>query len=191
MWQAIVQGILNEGAWLAGSMALSFAMVGVLAMRQRWRALSSRTRVLSAMNLFYGCMIGTMGSGHLLAVTIKLVQRTLEPSVWVMYLLGLVLAVPGWWLARVAYQSAQESRRFETIALRLNAWLGVSLVGLGLHNFPLAATAALNLGYQFHSRRAVGWTIAGVAIAANLALFAGALIFWASGQTFEQFRGIE
>lgn len=31
---------------------------------------------------------------------------------------------------------------------------------------------------------------AGVAIAANLALFAGAMTFWASGQTFEQFRGL-
>ena len=191
MRQRILAAVLNEGAWLAWSMALSFAMVGVLAMRPRWRVAPSRTRVLSAMNLFYGSMIGTMGSRHLLAVTIKLVQGTLEPSVWVMYPLGLVLAVPGWWLAAAAWRSITESPGTETIAMRLNAWLGVSLLGLGLHNFPLAAPAAFNLAYQSHSRRAVGWTIAGVAIAANLALFAGAMIFWASGQTFEQFRGIE
>ena len=190
MEQRILAAVLNEGAWLAWSMALSIAMVGVLAMRPRWRAATSRTRVLSAMNLFYGVMIGTMGSGHLLAVTLKLVQGTLEPSVWLMYPLGLVLAVPGWWLAAAAWRSITDSPGTETIAMRLNAWLGVSLLVLGLQNLPLAAPAAFNLAYQSHSRRTVGWTIAGVAIAANLALFAGAMIFWASGQTFEQFRGI-
>jgi hypothetical protein len=30
-----------------------------------------------------------------------------------------------------------------------------------------------------------------VAVAANVALFIGALVFLASGQTFEQFQGIE
>ena len=190
MEQRILAAVLNEGAWLAWSMALSFALAGVLAMRPRWRVAPSRTRVLSAMNLFYGAMIGTMGSGHLLAVTIKLVQGTLEPSVWAMYPLGLVLAVPGWWLAAAAWRSITESPGAETIAMRLNAWLGVSLLVLGVQNLPLAAPAAFNLAYQYHSRRAVGWTIASVALAANLALFAGAMIFWASGQTFEQFRGI-
>ena len=61
---------------------------------------------------------------------------------------------------------------------------------LGLHNVPLAAPAALNLAYQFHTRRAVGWTIVTVAVVANLALFAGSLVFLASGQSFEEFSGM-
>jgi hypothetical protein len=36
----------------------------------------------------------------------------------------------------------------------------------------------------------VGWTIVMVSIAANLALLAGALVFLASGQSFEQFSGM-
>ncbi len=189
MPQAIVEAILNEGAWLTWSMALSFALVAV-STRRHWRALSNRDRVMSAMNLFYGCMIGTMAVGHLLAVTIKAFQGTLEPSWWSIYLLGLVLAVPAWWLVAGAYRSEQEPGRFGTMTL-LNAWLGVCLLGLGLHNLPLAAPAALNIAYQCHARRAVGWTIASVAVAANLALFVGSLMFLASGQTFEQFRGME
>lgn len=205
MQQTIVAAILNEGAWLTWSMALGFVVVG-LSTRKHWHALPTRVLVLSGMNRFYGCMIGTMAAGHLLAVTIKAVQGTLEPSLWLMYLLGLVLAVPAWWLAAGAYRPQRhdaESLRFRlapaspklagrlTSEGGLNAWLGISLLGLGPQNLPLAAPAALNLAYQFHSRRAVGWTIASVAVAANLALFVGSLIFWASGQTFEQFRGME
>jgi uncharacterized membrane protein len=78
--------------------------------------------------------------------------------------------------------------RWPTAAL--NAWLGIFLVAFGLHNFPLAAPAALNLAYQFRARRAVGWAILTVAIAANLALFTGSLVFLASGQSFEQFSGM-
>lgn len=191
MRQAIINGILNEGAWLAWSMVLGAVVTGISTTRRSWRTLETRDRVLTAMNIFYGCMIGTMGSGHLLAVTIKLVQGTLVPSVWLMYPLGLVLAVPGLWLARAAFIAPRQPGKFESTAVQLNAWLGIALLALGLHNFPLAAPAVLNLAYQFHVRRSIGWTIATLAVAANLALMVGALIFWASGQTFEQFRGIE
>ena len=143
------------------------------------------------MNLFYGCMIGTMALGHLSAVTVKAVQGTLEGSLWLLYPLGLALAGPAWWLAfragRYVNQQEQQSRRI----VALNSWLGVYLVALGLHNLPLAAPAALNIGYQFHRTRAVGWTIVTVAIAANLALFAGSIIFLASGQSFEEFQGMK
>jgi hypothetical protein len=50
--------------------------------------------------------------------------------------------------------------------------------------------AGLNLAYHFHTRRAVGWAIVSIALAADLALFAGALVFLASGQSFEQFSGM-
>ena len=71
----------------------------------------------------------------------------------------------------------------------LNAWLAVTLMALGLHNLPLAAPSLLNIGYRLHSRRAIGMAIVSVAVVFNVALFVGALIFMASGQSFEQFRG--
>lgn len=49
----------------------------------------------------------------------------------------------------------------------------------------------LNIGYHLHSRRVVGLAIVAVTVAANVGLFAGSLVFLASGQTFEQFSGIE
>lgn len=64
-------------------------------------------------------------------------------------------------------------------------------MALGLHNLPLAAPALFNLGYCLHSRRPVGWAIAGLAVAVNLGLFVGSLVFLASGQSFEQFSGME
>ena len=183
--QRIVAAILNEGTWLPLAMILSFLAVALFA-RRRFAEGWSRQRVLGAMNRFYGTLIGTMACGHLLAVTIKAVQGTLIRPLWVMYLLGLALAVPAWWLAARAGR-VEPSPPLRTVSARLNAWLGLCLLALGLHNLPLAAPAALNLAYHFHARRAIGWAIVSVAVAANLALFAGALVFWASGQTFEQF----
>jgi len=190
MREAIVTAVLNEGAWLTWSMGLAFLLVLGLIFQRR-SALSDRGDVLGIMNLFYGSMLGTMGFGHLLAVTIKSLQGTLEPSLWLMYVLGLVLAVPGWWLAASARRPVAGDR-IERRMFALNVWLVVALLVLGLQNAPLAAPGLLNIAFrQFGKQRLVAWTIAGVALAANLALFVGSLVFWASGQTFEQFRGME
>jgi hypothetical protein len=189
--ESIVAGILNEGAWLTWSMALAFALV-LVSLFARRAAFRGRAGVLGEMSLFYGTMIGTMGFGHLLAVTIKYAQGTLEPALSLMYLLGLVLAVPGWWLAVIALRYIRGADSVAPRLLALNVWLAIALLVLGLPNLPLAVPALLNIAYQhYRQRRVVGWTIAGVAAVANLALFVGSLVFWASGQTFEQFRGIE
>ena len=55
---------------------------------------------------------------------------------------------------------------------------------------PLAALGALAVAYQLHSKRVVGWTIAGVSLAAGLALFFGSLVFAASGRSFEELKGM-
>jgi hypothetical protein len=73
----------------------------------------------------------------------------------------------------------------------INVWLAFTLLALGPHNFPLAAPAVLNIGYHMHSRQAVGWAIVSAAVVVNAGLFIGSLIFLASGQSFEQFRGME
>ncbi|MGH7601317.1 MAG: hypothetical protein ACREOI_33580 [bacterium] len=191
MTEPIVAMVLDESKWLSISMLLSIIAVLALAVRQRRQRLPHRLRILEAMNLFYGCMIGIMSFGHLLAVTVKFSQGTLEGSLGLLYALGLVLAIPAWWLAFRVGKFVKDVERQGKSIVALNAWLGIGLLALGFHNLPLAAPAALNIAYQFHSRRVVGWAIVTVAIVATLALFIGSLVFFVSGQSFEQFKGMQ
>jgi len=188
MTETLVELVLEEGKWLATAMFLSFIAVVLRLGRSRAEGMTHRQVILGAMNLFYGCMIGIMAFGHLLAVTVKLFQGTLEGSLWVLVPLGLALAIPSWWLALGIGRFVRDEERWRKRTITLNACLGISLLTFGLNNLPLAVPAALNIAYQLHARRAVGWTIVTVTIAANLALFVGAVVFWASGQSFEQFK---
>lgn len=135
-------------------------------------------------------MIGIMSFGHLLAVTVKASQGTINGSLWILYALGLALAIPAWWVAFRVGRFVKEIERWGARMVALNAWLGICLIAFGFHNWPLAGPAALNIAYQLHSKRVVGWAIVTVAIVANLALFIGSLVFFVSGQSFEQFKGM-
>ncbi len=188
MTEQIVALVLDESKWLSAAMLLSLIAVLALITRQRRKSLSPRLRILAALNRYYGCMIGIMSFGHLLAVTIKVFQGTLEGSLWLLYLLGLVLAVPAWWLAIEAGRFAVFNEPWRKKMTALNACLGISLLAFGIHNWPLAAPAGWNIAYLFHSRPIVGWAIVSVAGVAMLALFAGSLVFFVSGQSFEQFK---
>jgi hypothetical protein len=190
MTERLRELVLDESKWLTGAMLASLlAVASWIRGRARTGALD-RLAILGAMNRFYGCTIGVMGSGHLLAVAVAELRGTLRGSPWILYPLGLALAVPAWLLCfgvpRLAAGEEGSSRR----SAALNAWLGTALLAFGLHNLPLAAPAALNLAYQFHRRRAVGVTILAVALLANLALFVGSLVFLASGRSFEEFSGM-
>ena len=99
MGQVIVEFLLDDRRWLFTSMLLSTIAVVVSLADDACTACLHRLEILWAMNLFYGCMIGTMALGHLTAVTVKTVQGTLEGSLWMLYPLGLALAIPAWWLA--------------------------------------------------------------------------------------------
>lgn len=96
MTERIVDLVLDESKWLSLAMLLAIIAVFIRISRQ---GLSQRLRILEALNLFYGCMIGIMSFGHLLAVTVKASQGTLGGSLLILYALGLVLAIPSWWLA--------------------------------------------------------------------------------------------
>jgi hypothetical protein len=186
-----VAWIVDESKWLTFSMGLSLLAVALLFYRLRHSDVPLRHRVLAALNLFFGVTIGTMAFGHLSAVTAKLAMGTLEGSLPVFYGIGIALAAPSWWLifhSGKVLASDDEHRR-KTLAL--NVWLALTLLALGPHNLPLAAPAFFNIGYQLHSRRLVGWAIVSLAIIVNVGLFVGSLIFLASGQSFEQFKGIK
>jgi hypothetical protein len=179
--------IVDEGKWLPVSMAVALVAVAVLLSRHPDAPV--RTRVLAAMSLFFAVTIGMMAFGHLLAVTTKLALGTLRGPTALLYLIGVALSVPSWWLAhhtRIGLGSGDVHGR---TTLALNGWLAVTLLALGVHNVPLAVPGLLNIGYQLHSGR-WGWAIAGVSVIVNAGLFVGSLIFMASGQSFEQFSGM-
>jgi hypothetical protein len=185
----LVRLIVNESKWLPASMGLAFLTLTILLYRHRQSNLPTRDRVMAAMNLFFGTMIGTMAFGHLLAVTTKLATGTLKGSVLVFYVIGIALAVPSWWLIHHARGMLATDRNHGRMTLALNDWLAITLLVLGIHNLPLAAPAFFNIGYYFHSRRGVGWAIVSMAVVVNVGLFIGSLIFMASGQSFEEFSG--
>jgi hypothetical protein len=183
--------IVDEGKWLPFAMGLAMLWVFVLLYRHRRAERAVRRRVAAAMNLFFGVTIGTMAFGHLLAVTTKLALGTLRPrSLLVLYAIGALLLIPSGWLIHHAHELFRSAADSGKRTLRLNAWLMATLLALGLHNLPLAAPGLLNIGYALHSRTAVGWAIVGLALAANVGLFVAALVFLASGQSFEEFRGV-
>jgi hypothetical protein len=126
-----------------------------------------------------------------MAVTAKLALGTLEGSIPVFYVIGIVLAVPSWWLIHHALAVLASDDDHGRRGLVLNAWLAITLLALGVHNLPLAAPAFFNIGYHLHSRRMVGWIMVTMAVVVNVGLFIGSLIFLASGQSFEQFSGTE
>ena len=191
MADQLVALIVDEGKWLTASMAAALLAATALIVWQRRSALSVRRRVLAAMNLCFGVMIGMMAFGHLLAVTTKLAVGTLDGPIQLFYLIGVVLAAPSWWLIVHTRKLLAPNERPGPATLALNGAVAVALLGLGVQNLPLAAPAFFNIGYQLHSRHVVGWTIVGVAVVTNLALFVGSLVFLMSGQSFEQFIGME
>lgn len=190
MMDQLVALIVDEGKWLTASMACAALAVAVRLYRWQRSGLSTRRVTLAAMNLFFGVTIGTMAFGHLLAVTTKLLVGTLEGSVAAFYALGVALAVPSWWLVVHALRMPAAAVDPGRATLGLNGWLAGTLLALGIHNLPLALPGFLNVGYQLQTRRRLGWAIVGVAVLANGGLFVASLILAASGQSFEQFRGM-
>ena len=189
MTERITEIILTEGNWMPAAMAIAFIAVAARLRVDRHTVPNGPT-ILRALALFYGVMIGIMASGHLIAVSIKAVQGTLQGSPWFLYTLGLSLAVPAWWLAAEARRGGLEDPGGLRRTVGLNGWLGVALMAIGPHNWPIAAPAALNIAYRFQNRRAVGMAIAIVAGVGYVALFAGALAFMMSGQTFGELQGM-
>jgi hypothetical protein len=191
MSHQLVALIVDESKWLPAALSLALLVVAVLLYRSRPSDFPVRRRVLAAMNLFFGVTIATMAFGHLLAVTTKLAVGTLKGSVLVLYGIGIVLTVPSWWLIFHTQRMLASDDEHGRTTLALNVWLALTLLALGLHNLPLAAPAFFNVGYHLHSRRAVGWALVGLAVIVNVGLFIGSLLFLASGQSFEQFSGME
>ena len=190
MIDQLVRLIVDESKWLTISMSFALVVTTVLLYRHRDSDLPTRRRVLVAMNLFFAITIGAMAVGHLSAVSTRLALGTLKGPVPLLYLIGIALAVPSWCFV---YQTARfmgSNDNFGRMTIVFNGWLVITLLALGFHNLPLALPGFLNIGYHMHSGRVMGWTILGVTILVHVGLFIGSVLFFASGQSFEEFRGI-
>lgn len=185
----VVAIILGEGTWLPVAMTAALAAVAALYARHH-AALPPRQLITAMMNLFAGVTLAIMGGGHLLAVTVRLVQGSLEGSPWLLYPIGIAVVVSSWLVARQTRHLVHAAADRQA-TIRLNAWLAATLVILGLVNIPLAMPPLLTIAYRVHARRAIGLAIVVTAVVVNAGLLIGGLVFMASGQTFEQFSGSE
>ena len=162
--------IVGEGNWLP--VAMLVAAVSVSAAWKHGR--------LASMNLFVGVMLLVMGVGHLLAVSTKLMQGTLNGRPALLFPIGVVIVVPALLLIR-HYRTGQ--------AGTYNAVMATVLVALGLINIPLAIPALLNIAYSRASKPRTRQLIVGAWVFVVTGLFIGGMMFMLSGaHTFEEFE---
>jgi hypothetical protein len=155
----MIDYVKNETLWFPTAIVIASVVTAILVAR---RATTAR-----ALSVFYGCTIGVMGSGHVIAVTIRALDGTLSDGLrWFLYPLGLVIAVPAWLLV------ASTTIRRMTI---LHAILIVVFVAQG-PSATLAIPAVMNLIYLHVAKPAV--RVAMVALSAVLytGLFVTAMI---------------
>ena len=129
--------LLNEDLWFPSATAVALIAVSGLIMRHRSRGVSTMTMLVCGLNLFYGVLIGIMGFGHLLGITIKTIMGTLPVSTS-----GFALIIPAWWLVGSVKGLSKNRGGVWHRAIVLNACLGALLLPLA---GPLAAPAAANI----------------------------------------------
>lgn len=167
--------VKNESLWFPFAIAVAFVAAALSIVRHLRTGAARRATITRALSLFYGCMIGITGSGHLLVVTIKAIDGTLEQGMrWFLYPLGLVLAVPALLLV------ASSSPRRLTVC---NAWLAVAFVALG-SSAPLAVPAVLNLVYLHTTRPWIERTVVALAVLLYSTLLVLAIRFALGGRAF-------
>ena len=145
--------LLNEDLWFPAATTIAALAVAGLLFVKRGQPIAKATRVMSGLNLFYGFLIGIMGFGHLLGITIKTVLGTLPAgtSPWFVFPLGFALAIPAWWLVASVQGLTKNEKRARLTAVGLNVWLGLVLL---LPAGPLAAPAAINIVMLSRTRTA-------------------------------------
>jgi len=121
----------------------AFVAIAFLAIARR-RRVPARWIIVGALNLFFGLWIGIMGTGHLFAVTTKLILGILPLNVnpWVVLPFGFAIAVPGWWLTAKIHRLVTGDTRTRKEAMWLNAWLAAVLV---VPAWPLVVLPLANL----------------------------------------------
>lgn len=169
MTDGLAAFIVGEGNWLPVAMVLAAGCAAITLRRGR----------LAAMNLFVGVTLLVMGAGHVLAVSTKMMQGTLDGTAALLYAIGIAILVPAGLLVR---------HHRDARAVACNWWMAVVLIVLGLINIPLAIPALLNIALSRASSERAQMLITGAWIVVVAGLFGGGMMFMLSGaRTFEEF----
>ncbi len=166
--------LLDGVTWFRAAMVIAVVSVIALAVAgsRRW---PRRLAIAASLHLSHACVIGIMGLGHLVAVSIEAARGTLEGSPWVLYPLGLALLVP----AALIAATVPRLRTAEPSARRRLAVLDGSILLFLLALGPsavLGIPAALNLLHLASARRAVERTVLVLSGLFYLAIFAASLV---------------
>jgi hypothetical protein len=189
MSERFLAQVLNPGQWLLYSLGTAVVAAAILLKCRHRAGRLDRETWAAAMHLHAGLLVGGMATGHLVAVTVKLLRWGVAGSVPLLYLIGVALLAPSAMLVVHARRllARPEARPRQTIVL--NLWQILTLVALGISNLPLAVPALLNIAYAYHTRPVTGRALAGLLLVFSVALLAGFVVFLRSGQTFMQFSG--
>ena len=165
--------LLDGVTWFRAAMVIAVASVTALAVAGRRGP--RRLAIAASLHLSHACVIGIMGLGHLVAVSIEAARGTLEGSPWVLYPLGLALLVP----AALIAATVPRLRTAESSARRRLAVLDASILLFLLALGPsavLGIPAALNLLHLASARRAVERTVLVLSGLFYAAIFAASLL---------------
>ncbi len=180
--------LIDESKWFTVSVCLSFVVSVSFMLRPGHSFWGIRVPV--AMNLITGITIGFMGFGHLMAVGYKHLTRTLQGSPLLLYTIGISLVTPSFWLVFHGINTLKKGLEDKKKSVGLNLWTIVALLVLGIPNIPLAFPAILNVFYNLSKGRHLKMIILVLFCIVFLGLLIGSVSFFMSGQTFEQFRGL-
>ena len=171
----MIELLLDATLWFPAALVIATALTAVQLFRAAKRGTSRRVATLAALHIYYGCVIGVMGTGHLVAVTIRAVQGTLAEGVtWPLYPLGFALAIPAALMMVGAARLRSEDTKPRWLAA-LDLWLALLLIAL-LTSAPLAIPAILNLICLRSRRRAVERAVVMTTALVYLAMFVASLV---------------
>ena len=140
----MVAFLLRASSWFFAATAAALLALVILIVRGRRRQAPWMTLVPAALSLFWGLWFGIMATGHLTAVTIKLVLGILPARIhlWIAYPVGVVMFVPAWWLVSRIGGLMRDEKKPWRVAIALSALLALSLV---LIEPPFGALVGLNV----------------------------------------------
>lgn len=152
--------LLKDDNWFLPAAGVSLLAAVVLAIGARRRRVAGRIAATGACNLFFGLMLGILGTGHLFGVTTKVLLGILPPGIhlWFAIPFGFALAVPAWWLALEVRGLVRDDAVSTKRAIWLNAWLALVLASAGPAAVlaSLAGVDAIFLTVGYRARRHTG-----------------------------------
>jgi hypothetical protein len=152
----VTQLLLDTMVWFQASLLLGGVAVAACWLLARGHQVTPELATPSLLHVFYGSVIGMMGTGHLVAVTIKAAHGSLSPDVspWFVYPLGAAIAVPGWLLVLGGAMLPSARAWPRRLLVILDSWLVSLFVPLG-PSAVLAVPAVLSLVWMFSRRESI------------------------------------